>query len=402
MTSTLFFSLEKKNWIAYWNRALVFLFITTYFLGGITRYKHLIVILMTITTIVYLCKRPKHYLSLFKTFLFGSVAILTIAALLSLLQSPDAGASMKEIFKAIIENTLLCTIAIPVILRDEKREDVEKIVFFSFISALGLRCFSELIAYYKDYQQGIMPFADYRHRSISDSMVFLFPALLNLWLIKSAKYRISFVVLSVIFIFLILGTLSRGAWLSVLVIGLIWILMFKQWKLLLVGVMVSIIALSVIFTHKEMTAKLTYKLQQTNSSYRYANGTQGSALDLILENPVIGYGYGNVAYKDVYNKRVIDYPEWTFRQSIGPHNFALFIWFGTGLLGLVSLMMLYCAILKECIKNGVKNKYRSPYNAYYIILLSFIGYFVIRGNVEQIEPNLLGVYAGLLLAMKNK
>lgn len=67
MTSTLFFSLEKKNWIAYWNRALVFLFITTYFLGGITRYKHLIVILMTITTIVYLCKRPKHYLSLFKT-----------------------------------------------------------------------------------------------------------------------------------------------------------------------------------------------------------------------------------------------------------------------------------------------------------------------------------------------
>ena len=209
-------------------------------------------------------------------------------------------------------------------------------------------------------------------------------------------------VLSFIFIFLILGTLSRGAWLSVLVIGLIWILMFKQWKLLLVGVMVSIIALSVIFTHKEMTAKLTYKLQQTNSSYRYANGTQGSALDLILENPVIGYGYGNVAYKDVYNKRVVDYPEWTFRQSIGPHNFALFIWFGTGLLGLVSLMMLYCAILKECIKNGVQNKYRSPYNAYYIILLSFIGYFVIRGNVEQIEPNLLGVYAGLLLAMKNK
>ncbi|ELA4893547.1 O-antigen ligase RfaL, partial [Escherichia coli] len=43
MTSTLFFSFEKKNWIAYWNRALVFLFITTYFLGGITRYKHLIV-----------------------------------------------------------------------------------------------------------------------------------------------------------------------------------------------------------------------------------------------------------------------------------------------------------------------------------------------------------------------
>lgn len=60
----------------------------------------------------------------------------------------------------------------------------------------------------------------------------------------------------------------------------------------------------------------------------------------------------------------------------------LFIWFGIGLLGLVSFMMLYCVILKECIKNGVKNKYCLLYNVYYIILLFFIGYFVICGNVE--------------------
>jgi O-antigen ligase len=37
-----------------------------------------------------------------------------------------------------------------------------------------------------------------------------------------------------------------------------------------------------------------------------------------------------------------------------------------------------------------------------IILLSFFGYFIIRGNVEQIELDLLGIFAGLLLAMKNK
>lgn len=58
---------------------------------------------------------------------------------------------MKEIFKVIIENILLCIIVILIILRDEKREDVEKIVFFLFISVLGLCCFFELIIYYKDY-----------------------------------------------------------------------------------------------------------------------------------------------------------------------------------------------------------------------------------------------------------
>lgn len=34
MTNIIFLSREK-NWIAYWNRALVFLFITTYFWVGL-------------------------------------------------------------------------------------------------------------------------------------------------------------------------------------------------------------------------------------------------------------------------------------------------------------------------------------------------------------------------------
>ncbi|VEA02068.1 Oligosaccharide repeat unit polymerase Wzy, O-antigen ligase [Salmonella enterica subsp. enterica serovar Sanjuan] len=39
-------TLNKEKWKPTWNKALVFLFVATYFLDGITRYKHLIVILM--------------------------------------------------------------------------------------------------------------------------------------------------------------------------------------------------------------------------------------------------------------------------------------------------------------------------------------------------------------------
>lgn len=402
MAHILFFSNEKKNWTLYWNRTLVFLFIATYFLGNITRYKHLIVMLMAITTILYLCRQPRHYLPVFKTFLFYSVAFLTVAALLSLFQTPDFKASLKEISRSVLENTLLCTITIPVLLRNESKEFISKLIFFSFLTALSLRCLSELILYYQDYQQGIMPFTDYRHRSISDSMVFLFPALLSMWLFKSIKYRIGFIVLSIAYLFLILGTLSRGAWLSVLIVSLIWILLNKQWKLLITGIIISALALAVIFSHKQMSANLTFKLQQTDSSYRYTNGTQGSAYDLIMENPIIGYGFGNIAYKDVYNKRVVDYPNWTFRESIGPHNLALFVWFGTGLLGLAGLLLIYAAITKECLANAFERNQHSQINAYMIILLSFIGYFIIRGNVEQIQLDLLGILVGLLIAMKNK
>ncbi|WP_227319125.1 O-antigen ligase RfaL [Cedecea davisae] len=402
MAHILFFSNEKKNWTLYWNRTLVFLFIATYFLGNITRYKHLIVMLMAITTILYLCRQPRHYLPVFKTFLFYSVAFLTVAALLSLFQTPDFKASLKEISRSVLENTLLCTITIPVLLRNESKEFISKLIFFSFLTALSLRCLSELILYYQDYQQGIMPFTDYRHRSISDSMVFLFPALLSMWLFKSIKYRIGFILLSIAYLFLILGTLSRGAWLSVLIVSLIWILLNKQWKLLITGIIISALALAVIFSHKQMSANLTFKLQQTDSSYRYTNGTQGSAYDLIMENPIIGYGFGNIAYKDVYNKRVVDYPNWTFRESIGPHNLALFVWFGTGLLGLAGLLLIYAAITKECLANAFERNQHSQINAYMIVLLSFIGYFIIRGNVEQIQLDLLGILVGLLIAMKNK
>lgn len=61
-------------------------------------------------------------------------------------------------------------------------------------------------------------------------------------------------------------------------------------------------------SHKPDQERLLYKLQQTDSSYRYTNGTQGTAWILIQENPIKGYGYGNDVYDGVYNKRVVDYP----------------------------------------------------------------------------------------------
>lgn len=402
MALALLFNNENKNWKQYWNRALVFLFIATYFLDGITRYKHLIVILMTISTIVYLYKQPSHYATLFKTFIFGSVVLLTVLAFFSLFHTPDLKASFKAINNSVVENLLLSSITISVLLKNESREIISKIILFSFLTALCLRSLTELVLYLQDYQQGIMPFTTFKHRTISDSMVFLFPALLNLWLFKTTKARIAFLALSVIYLFLMLGTLSRGAWLAVLIVGVVWTLMYKQWKLLVLGGIIAVLALTAIFSHKDITARLVFKLQQTDSSYRYENGTQGSALDLIKENPVVGYGFGNKAYDYVYNNRVVDYPGWKFKKSIGPHNLALFVWFGMGIAGLLSLILLYAGILRECIKHAFKEDHYSPLNAYMIILLSFIGYFIIRGNVEQIELDLLGIFVGFLSAMKGK
>ncbi|EIJ2329124.1 O-antigen ligase RfaL [Salmonella enterica subsp. enterica serovar Schwarzengrund] len=398
-------TLNKEKWKPIWNKALVFLFVATYFLDGITRYKHLIIILMVITAIYQVSRSPKSFPPLFKNSLFYSIAVLSLILVYSILISPDMKGSFKEFENTVLEGFLLYTLLIPVLLKDETKETVSKIVLFSFLTSLGLRCLAESILYIEDYNKGIMPFISYAHRHMSDSMVFLFPALLNIWLFRKNAIKLVFLVLSAIYLFFILGTLSRGAWLAVLIVGVLWAILNRQWKLIGVGaILLAIIGALVITQHnnKPDPEHLLYKLQQTDSSYRYTNGTQGTAWILIQENPIKGYGYGKDVYDSVYNKRVVDYPTWTFKESIGPHNTILYIWFSAGILGLASLVYLYGAIIRETASSTFRKVEISPYNAHLLLFLSFIGFYIVRGNFEQVDIAQIGIITGFLLALRNR
>ncbi|EAM3030064.1 O-antigen ligase RfaL [Salmonella enterica] len=398
-------TLNKEKWKPIWNKALVFLFVATYFLDGITRYKHLIIILMVITAIYQVSRSPKSFPPLFKNSVFYSVAVLSLILVYSMLISPDMKESFKEFENTVLEGFLLYTLLIPVLLKDETKETVAKIVLFSFLTSLGLRCLAESILYIEDYNKGIMPFISYAHRHMSDSMVFLFPALLNIWLFRKNAIKLVFLVLSAIYLFFILGTLSRGAWLAVLIVGVLWAILNRQWKLIGVGaILLAIIGALVITQHnnKPDPEHLLYKLQQTDSSYRYTNGTQGTAWILIQENPIKGYGYGNDVYDGVYNKRVVDYPTWTFKESIGPHNTILYIWFSAGILGLASLAYLYGAIIRETASSTFRKVEISPYNAHLLLFLSFVGFYIVRGNFEQVDIAQIGIITGFLLALRNR
>ncbi|ECF7326448.1 O-antigen ligase RfaL [Salmonella enterica subsp. enterica serovar Cubana] len=398
-------TLNKEKWKPIWNKALVFLFVATYFLDGITRYKHLIIILMIITAFYQVSRSPKSFPPLFKNSVFYSVAVLSLILVYSILISPDMKGSFKEFENTVLEGFLLYTLLIPVLLKDETKETVAKIVLFSFLTSLGLRCLAESILYIEDYNKGIMPFISYAHRHMSDSMVFLFPALLNIWLFRKNAIKLVFLVLSAIYLFFILGTLSRGAWLAVLIVGVLWAILNRQWKLIGVGaILLAIIGALVITQHnnKPDPEHLLYKLQQTDSSYRYTNGTQGTAWILIQENPIKGYGYGNDVYDGVYNKRVVDYPTWTFKESIGPHNTILYIWFSAGILGLASLVYLYGAIIRETASSTFRKVEISPYNAHLLLFLSFVGFYIVRGNFEQVDIAQIGIITGFLLALRNR
>ncbi|MED9499574.1 O-antigen ligase RfaL [Escherichia marmotae] len=396
---------NKENWKPYWNKALVFLFISTFFLDGITRYKHIISVLMIITVIYQVSRAPGTFKALYKNNLFYSVIALSLILLYATFISPDLKVSFKEFSNTVLKGFLAYSLLIPALLKDEDNESIGKIVLYSLVSGLGLRCLVEIILYIQDYNKGIMPFTTYEHRSISDSMVFLFPALLNLWFIKKTSYKIGFIIFSVVFLFLLLGTLSRGAWLAVFIVTLLWLILNRQWKLLMLASIIITIAAACVFTYKvDNTNKdrLIYKLQQTDSSNRYTNGTQGTAWTLIMENPLKGYGYGDDIYHRIYNKRVVDFPSWISKKSIGPHNIILSIWFAAGLAGLLALLYLYGSIIKETTNVIFKKVMVSPYNGHLLLFLTFIGFYIIRGNFEEVDLKPIGLIVGLLLAMRNK
>ncbi|UQQ18499.1 O-antigen ligase RfaL [Salmonella sp. WGH-01] len=189
-----------------------------------------------------------------------------------------------------------------------------------------------------------------------------------------------------------------------LIVGVLWAILNRQWKLIGVGaILLAIIGALVITQHtnKPDPEHLLYKLQQTDSSYRYTNGTRGTAWILIQENPIKGYGYGNDVYDSVYNKRVVDYPTWTFKESIGPHNTILYIWFSAGILGLAS-RPIYMALSSGNSQLYLQESRDKPLQCSSLAIFIFRRFYIVRGNFEQVDIAQIGIITGFLLALRNR
>ncbi|WP_446470084.1 O-antigen ligase RfaL [Xenorhabdus stockiae] len=385
-----------------WSTFFVGGYISLVYVTGVTRYKNLFFALIALAALYWIIKNPKGCLAALKNNLVLALGIFTLTTIYSVIISPDPKLSFHEIKTPFFRDVVLSAILITLALSQTDKLKIQKMIIGSFLLGLLFITMKEMYLFYQDYQNGIMPFTNYNHRSVSDGIVFFFPALVALWHFQKPKnyIRLALTILLILSVsFVLLGTLARGAWLAVFVMFFMMILMNKNWKTLIASIVLICAALFAIkhgYLAKEAT--LNYKLTQTDSSYRYTNGTQGSALTLILENPFKGHGTGNKIYDQIYNDNVKNYPAWTFKESLGPHNIFLTIWFATGILGLGSFLLLIFVYLKQSGKQWMldNDNYKQ---AALILFISFFGYFVIRGNFESVHLNILGIYLGLLTTL---
>lgn len=390
------------DWQSIWNRTIVFLFIVTYFFDGISRYKHIISYAIYITGLVYIVKQRKKIFSIFKNNLFLSLAVFCIAIIYAIAISVEPSLSLKRALNTVFEKMLLVSVMITAVLHKEDNSKIATMLIASLITTLVILTGTEIYQYIEEYKIGIMPFTSFEHRRISDTLIFIFPAILTLWVIPGKKYKILFLVLAAIFAVLMLGTLQRGTWLSLLVPALIWACIKREWKLPLIALLIIGIGLFAVHQKDPQQVKtLFHKLQQTDSKGRYDHGTQGSALDLILEKPIKGYGFGNDLYHHVYNERSSSYPEWRFKKSIGPHNLTLSIWFAGGVLGLFALYYLLVSTLVSSIK-GYRCSTGLSQEAFLILTLIFVGDFCVRAAFETVRIENITIIISILFALHAK
>ncbi|HEK0448000.1 TPA: O-antigen ligase RfaL [Proteus mirabilis] len=393
-----------------WNLSIIGLYIILIYLPDITRYKNIVMGLIGATALWYLVRDFRTIGQIFKNNLAYALFFLLLAIGYSVVISVEPALSLKEINKPILNGLLLFAIAFPIVLYKETPTAIAKMVMVSFAMGLLVIMAKELVQYYLEYQQNILPFtrkSQLAHREISYALLFFFPIILALWALKKNHSIINWLLLSVVsllFLFAILGTLARGAWVALAISTLLILIINRQWifTLLSMGICVALFfGVTQLPNNQFINAKLKHKLSQTNSGLRFDGGTQGSALDLILEQPIKGYGYGNQLYHNVYNERVIDYPypKWYFQKSIGPHNVFLAFWFAGGILGLISLLYFCASFIAQGIQLIRKNQ-GIIRQAALVLLISFLGVYVLRGLFENAYINQVGILLGLMLALR--
>ncbi|OTA15385.1 O-antigen ligase [Xenorhabdus vietnamensis] len=396
---------DKKS---LWNLSIVGLYIILVYLPDITRYKNLVMILICTTALYYLVKDFRQVANSLKNHLFLSILLFVLAMFYSVGISIDSALSFKEMNKPILNGLLLFSFTFPIVLYKESKEHIAKMSLIAFIIGMTTISLTDIAKYLINYHAtGEIPFKNYNHREFSYGFIFYFPVLLCTWALWKKHTLLSWLLLiiaSAVSLFLLLGTLSRGAWVAIMVVTLLIIVVNREWKLTLAATIC--LGLLAGVTHWTATSNpdtrlLIHKLTQTDSSYRYSNGTQGSAWSLIMEHPIKGYGFGNKVYHQVYNSRAADYPDWTFRTSIGPHNVFLSLWFSAGILGLITtLLMTFSALFTG---GQIIREHRGIVRQVGLILLSaFIGLFVVRGAFENAYINQIGILFGLIIALYKK
>lgn len=365
-------------------------------------------------------------------FIPGTTAVASIGLYLpllawcvkhALLSGRELGYLNQPVFKALLVFSAMLMVSVlisPDVIRSLStlRKDYGDLLILSVVSADACRdtsrrqrlflalAYSGLLLAAADIGQYLLEFRRLGalspdimlHREFANGIVFLLPFTL-VWA-ESSNRKTAWIGWGVYGVQLILlaGTGARGAWVAALIGMCVWALLRgTKRKLALaagLGVIVCLIALAV-FPQNLTIGKW---MQGFDTSHR-TTGTWGPALEMIQERPLLGYGLGKWVFHDEFNLHAPSRPNWSIPESLGPHSNYFEIAFAAGLLGLASLLAFYGMLVRDLVRCVGNNGSRDRDHAFFVaVLCSFVSFYLVRGMVESVRWNSLGILVGLFMA----
>ena len=168
---------------------------------------------------------------------------------------------------------------------------------------------------------------------------------------------------------------KAGQLVFIISIILFFIFHFKDKRTLMFFSVLSIFIFSVVIYHSSPIVKkrFTHEIKSIRSAEpSFRNNLFIYSVDLIQENPIIGYGTGSFSdvFKEVNKstKRTVDYSHKT------PHNNYLYIWFELGIIGLIVFMFIFYFQIKELLQKK-DALFRVLFPLMYLIIMLADSYF---------------------------
>ena len=168
---------------------------------------------------------------------------------------------------------------------------------------------------------------------------------------------------------------KAGQLVFIISIILFFIFHFKDKRTLMFFSVLSVFIFSVVIYHSSPIVKkrFTHEIKSIRSAEpSFRNNLFIYSVDLIQENPIIGYGTGSFSdvFKEVNKstKRTVDYDHKT------PHNNYLYIWFELGIIGLIVFMFIFYFQIKELLQKK-DALFRVLFPLIYLIIMLADSYF---------------------------
>jgi O-antigen ligase len=322
------------------------------------------------------------------------LAAVALFAGVSTLVSPEPAYSASEAYKAI-GFLVLSAFATALIVRT--LADANVVMWASVAAAIDVSIYS-LVQYAGEFATTPRwPIADIqRHRYYAEPLLWFLPALF--WALGRTRDRLVPWVGAGLAVYLLLlaATGARAAWYGGLIAAAMWFYAEanRRRALVVTGALLVAIVLALWIVPEPIF--IDQAMRGLWASHR-VHGAWLPAIELALERPWLGYGFGENLFHAAYNAEVANHPDWFFRRSLGPHNVFLALWFAGGI-GLVASVVGSLLAYYACVGRALAGK-RSAWRP---ILLagacSMLAYLVIRGSFESIPFRVCGLAFGLALA----